>query len=369
MTTESSNTTANEFYFTAIKPYISEVIPSNEEAELRGKDYIRWGENDDYGNFLFKCYSECPILQAVINGTTDYVAGDDITLNVPELAFEANKEGETFRDVITRVMLDYYIFGNGYMHIVKNRAGKIAELYWLDARYVRSGLKNQVFYYNEDFGKKWGKSKKTVVYPAFIPEGQDAASVLMFKTPNSRGTYGTPVWEAAIKPVMTEMGIDTFHLAEINNNFLGSAIINFNNGNPSPEQKENLEKNVKEKLGGAENAGRIMLSFNKGKDNATTVERLGTDDFDNRYNDLAKKTQLQIYTVFGANANLFGVPTESNGFNAEEYQSSFKLYNRTRVKPVQRYISSRMDRVFQMQESVTIIPFTIEENTREQVVE
>ena len=369
MAMESSNTTANEFYFTAIKPYIQEVIPSNEESELRGKDYIRWGENDEYGNFLFKCYSECPILQSIINGTVDYVAGDDIIVNVPTLAYEANKEGDSFRDVITKIMIDYYIFGNGYMQVVKNRAGKIAELYWLDARYVRSGLKNQVFYYNEDFGKKWGKSKKTVIYPAYMPEGTDATSVYMFKTPNSRGTYGTPVWEAAIKPVMTEMGIDTFHLAEIQNNFAGSAVLNFNNGTPTPEQKAEIEKNVAEKFGGAENAGRIMLSFNKGKDNATTVERLQSDDFDSRYNDLAKKTQLQIFTVFGANANLFGVPTESNGFNSEEYQSSFKLYNRTRVKPVQRYISGRMDRLFQMQDAITITPFTIEENTTEQVVE
>lgn len=369
MTTELSNTTANEFYFTAVKPYILETIPSNEESELRGKDYIRWGENDEYGNFLFKCYSECPILQSIINGTVDYVCGDDISLNVPNLAFEVNREGETFRDIITKALIDYYIFGNGYIQVVKNKGGRIAELYWLDARFVRSGLKNQVFYYNEDFGKKWGKSKKTVVYPAYMPEGTDSTSILMLKTPNSRGTYGTPIWESAIKPVMTEMGIDTFHLAEIQNNFAGSAVINFNNGTPTPEQKAELEKNVAEKFGGCENAGRIMLSFNKGKDNATTVERLQSDDFDSRYNDLAKKTQLQIFTVFGANANLFGVPTESNGFNAEEYQSSFKLYNRTRVKPVQRYISSRMDRLFQMNDAVTITPFTIEENTKEQVVE
>lgn len=369
MTTESSNTTANEFYFTAIKPYILQTAPSNEEKDVRGKDYVYWGENDEYGNFLFKCYSECPILQSIINGTVDYVCGDDIVVNIPELSFEVNREGETFRDIISKVLIDYFIFGNGYLQIVKNLKGGIAELYWLDARYVRSGVKNQTFYYNEDFGKKWGRSKKTVLYPAYMPEGTDATSILMFKTPNSRGTYGTPVWESALRPVMTEMEIDKFHLAEIQNNFAGSAVINFNNGTPTPEQKEEIEKNVTEKFGGSENAGRIMLSFNKGKDNATTVERLQSDDFDSRYNDLAKKTQLQIFTAFGANANLFGVPTESNGFNSEEYQSSFKLYNRTRVKPVQRYISSRMNRLFQMKNSITITPFTIEEGTKEQVVE
>lgn len=364
-----NNTTANnEFYFTAIKPYIVELIPSNEESEIRGRDYIRWGQSDEYGNFLFKCYSECPILQAIINGTVDYVCGDSIELTVDRLRFETNREGETFRDVISKVLIDYYIFGNGYMQIVKNKGGQIAELYWLDARFVRSGLKNQVFYYNEDFGKKWGKSKKTVIYPAYMPEGEDVSSVLMFKTPNSRGTYGTPVWEAAVKPVMTEMSIDTFHLAEIQNNFAGSAVINFNNGVPTPEQKEELERSVSEKFGGSENAGRIMLSFNKGKDNATTVERLQSDDFDKRYTELAKKTQLQIFTVFGANANLFGVPTESNGFNSEEYQSSFLLYNRTRVKPVQIYVSDRMDRLFQTNGSVKIVPFNIQ-NNQEQVVE
>lgn len=369
MAMELNNITANEFYFTAVKPYFVETIPSNIERDIRGKNYIQWGENDEYGNFLYKCYSECPILQSIINGTVDYVCGDDININIKELEFEVNREGETFREVISKALIDYYIFGNGYLQVVKNKAGKIAELYWLDARYVRSGLKNQAFYYNEDFGKKWGRSSKTIIYPAYMPEGIDAASVLMLKSPNSRGTYGTPVWEAALKSVITEMEIDKFHLAEIQNNFAGSAVINFNNGNPSPEQKAEIEKNVSEKFAGSENAGRIMLSFNKGKDNATTVERLQTDDFDKRYQDLAKKTQLQIFTVFGANANLFGVPTESNGFNAEEYQSSFKLYNRTRVKPVQRYISNKMDWLFQTKEAITIVPFNIEETSTEQTVE
>lgn len=369
MATESSNTTANEFYFTAVKPYFVDTIPSNIEKDLRGKDFIQWGENDDYGNFLFKCYSECPVLQSIINGTVDYVIGDDIRLNVPGFDIKCNREGEAFREVITKVFIDYFTFGNGYLQVVKNYKGNISELYWLDARFVRSGLKNQVFYYNEDFGKKWGRSKKTIIYPAYMPDGKDSTSVYMFKTPNSRGTYGTPVWESAMKSVVTEIEIDKFHMSEIMNNFAGSAVINFNNGIPTPEQKAELEKNVSEKFGGSENAGRIMLSFNKGKDNATTVERIQTDDFDKRYESLAKKTMLQIYTVFGANANLFGVPTESNGFNAEEYQSSFKLYNRTRVKPVQRYISDRMDRLFGMQGSVTIVPFTIEENTGEQAVE
>ena len=369
MEMESNNTTANEFFFTAIKPYLINSIPSKEETDLRGKEYVRWGENDEYGNFLYKCYCECPILQSIINGSVDYVCGNDIYLTVADLQEKVNREGESFRDVISKVLTDYYIFGNGYMQIVKNLKGEIAELYWLDARFVRTNSRNQAFYYNEDFGKKWGRSKKTVIYPAYMSEGEDDTSVYMFKTKNSRGTYGTPVWEAAIKSVVTEMEIDKFHMAEIQNNFAGSAVINFNNGNPSPEQKAELEKNVREKLGGSENAGNIMLSFNKGKDNATTIERLATDDFDKRYIELAKKTQLQIFTVFGANANLFGVPTENNGFNSEEYQSTFKLYNRTRIRPVQIYISDRMDRLFGMEGSVRIEPFSIEENNSEQVVE
>lgn len=174
-----------------------------------------------------------------------------------------------------------------------------------------------------------------------------------------------PVWGAAIKSVVTEIEIGKFHLNEILNNFASTAIINFNNGVPSDDDKDEIERSIQEKFTGSENAGRFLMCFNDNKDSATTVERLGTDDYDERYASMAKRVRSEIFTAFRANPNLFGLPTENLGFNNEEYESTFKLFNRTVVKPIQRDLIAVLKA---LGSEISITPFSLN-NDDEQTVE
>lgn len=354
--------------FAAINKVIVDSIPQPVENDGR-KNYISWGSDDMYPNFLYDLYLNCATLQSIIDGTVNYIGGDGVVSNIS--LKKANLKGETFEYVISKLASDYMIFGIAYMQVVRNKIGGIAEIYWLDARFVRSDKENELFYYNEDYGKKWGRAYKTVVYPKFVSDATGVAtSVVCIKTPVSRGTYGTPAYGSAIKSVVTEVEIDKFHLNELDNNFMPSAVISFNSGIPSDEEKAEIEKNIQEKFSGAENAGRFILSFNNGKDNATTIERLSSDDFDKRYESLSKKTQQRIFTAFGASPVLFGCYQEGTGFNDQDYPEAFKLYNRTRVRPIQKLFIDAFDKVFGVEGSLTIKPFSInwEDDAKEEVV-
>ena len=61
--------------------------------------------------------------------------------------------------------------------------------------------------------------------------------------------------------------------------------------------------------------------------------------------------------------------TESTGFNEQEFSESFKLYNRTVVRPIQRNISNTLDKIFGMEGSITITPYSIDDSVRENNVE
>lgn len=345
--------------FAAIDKTYEESIPSSAEYDYKGKGHIAWGTGDDYPVFLYSLFLECPTLQSIINGTTNFISGDGVVPNVG--LKKANMKGETYDDLVSLLASDYLTFGIAYLQVVRNKVGGIAELYWLDARFVRSDKENEMFTYNEDFGKKWGRSSKSIVYPKFVPDAVNVpSSIICIKTPTSRGTYGTPVWGSALKSVITEVEIDKFHLNEIENNFVGSAVININSGIPDDEQKREIEKNIQEKFTGAENAARFLLVFNNNAENATTVERLSGDDFDTRYDSLADKTQQQIFTAFGCSPVLMGVYQQGTGFNDQDYMQAFKLYNRTRVRPIQKQIIDAFDKVFGTVGSLTIKPFSID---------
>lgn len=348
--------------FAAIDKYLTNNIPSSKEGEARGKNYITWGDDDRYPNFLYQLYLDCPTLATIINGTTNFITGNGVHCNISGWDY-ANKKKETWEHLLQKLAYDYLTFGICYIQVIRNKQGDVCEFYYLDSRFVRSDEYNEMFFYNKEFGKRYGRSNKTIIYPKFVADAIDVpSSVICIKTPYSRGTYGIPTWGSAVKAVMIETGIDDFHLSELENNFTASAIINFNNGVPSDEDADEIEKNVREKFSGEQNAGRFVLSFNNGKDNETTVQRLGTDDFDKRYESLAKKTEKQIYTAFGCSGNLFGVPTENKGFNAEEYSQTFTIYNRTRVRPIQMQLIDAFDNVFGLKSSLIIDPFELSEN-------
>ncbi len=355
--------------FVSLEPYATKAYPVYKEIENR-KDYISQGDWDDYPLFQYDCYLKCPILNTIVNGTADFITGNDVICQVPGFEKSINRKGETANDIIGRCAVDYMLYGAFYLQIIRDNRGKVAEIYWLDYRYVRTDKYNECFWYSEDFGKKYGRTSKALVYPRFMEDSLEPTSIMMVKSKVSRGVYGTSSWGSCLSSVITEIEIDKYHLNEITNNFTASAIINFNNGTPTDEQKKEIEKNVIEKFTGSENAGRFVLSFNNSKDNMTTIQRLGEDGFDKRYDALSKHVNQQIFTAFGANPNLFGIPTENNGFSNEEYEESFRLYNRTRVRPIQQVITDAFDKIFGVTNSLSITPFSMDENkTQEETVE
>ena len=54
--------------------------------------------------------------------------------------------------------------------------------------------------------------------------------------------------------------------------------------------------------------------------------------------------------------------TESTGFNSQEFEQSYRLYNRTQIRPVQRLITEAYERIYGKTGVLTIKPFTIDES-------
>lgn len=366
----NSNDKQVKIQLAALDPYLTTNKVENIEKEISGKDFISWGVDNRFPDYLFSLYSDCATLQSVINGTADFICGNEVTCNVPQFQKTINKKGDTISDIIQKLAVDYLIFGGFAIQVIKDFNNNVAELYWIDFNKLRSDKKNEVFYYSEDWGKSYGRVKY-ITYPKWKMGDENATSIFYYKGTKTRSVYPTPVYNASITACELEKKINTFHLNEICNNFTSTKIINFNSGIPDDEIKNEIEKNLNEKFSGAENAGRFIVSFNENRDSETTITDIATDDFADRYDALAKRSASQIFTAFRATPNLFGLPTETTGFNAQEFAESFKLYNRTTVRPIQNQIVNALDKIFGVTSSISIEPFSIEDNVinKEEVVE
>lgn len=346
--------------FAAIDQYITRNIITPEEKETKsgGREMMTWGENNDYPLYLLDLYNNVATLRSIIDGCVDFVTGNDVEPKRTLYDGAMNKTGDSARDIVRLCAASFYHYGGFALQVIRNAVGEVAEIYPLDLRYLRMNKDGNVFYYCEDFGKRYTRSNNVIVYPAFMPNANHPASVLYVKNTDTQ-VYPAPLYAASVKSCEVERAIDTYHLNAIKNGFHSSLFVNFNAGDPGDEIKDEIEKNFVEKFCSEDNAGRVGFSWNTNKDSATTFESLKVDDFADQYTALSKHCRQQIFTAFRANPNLFGIPTESLGFSAEEYKSSFALFNRTEIIPVQQMIVDAFDYVLDMEDSIAIEPFTL----------
>lgn len=358
--------------FAALDPYIERNIVSPKETQLHGKDFVEWGDNNLYPDYLLSLNETVPTLRSIVNGTVDFIVGDDVSILPLHPGFEngqMNGRGDTIAEQVEDLARDYEMYGGFALQIIRGRDGSVAEVYHLPIRFLRANKECDVFYYCEDWQKRGRKD--TIVYPAFIPGLKDrwfeldeetrnrhASSVLYVKTDHTH-TYPVPVYAASVKACETERMVDEYHLNAIANGFCPSIIINFNNGIPSDQMKEEIEQEVDEKFGGPKNAGRVMLSWNPNKESATTFETPNITDFGEKYKALAETSRERIFNAFRAYPNIFGLST-ATGFSIEEFDSAFKLYNRTAVRPVQRMIADTYDKIYNQKGVLNIVPFSLD---------
>jgi len=343
--------------FYAIDQYIEDNIVKPTEKEISGKDFIAWGDHNDYPYYLQNLYDNCATLKSVIDGLSDYICGDEIIVNSEIYSNTINSRGETLADIIRYIAKDLSKFGGFSLNIVRNKLGGIAEIYYLDFKKVRSNKKGTKFYYADDWGKSYGRVK-FIEYPSFFDkENVYANSIFYFKN-DVNSVYPTPIYSAATIACEIQKKINQYHLNNLNNNFSGNYIVNFNSGQPSDELKEEIENEFYDKFTGVENAGRPMLCFNNARQNETTITKIETSDFADKYSALADRSRQEIFTAFRATPNLFGIPTETTGFSEQEYAEAFKLFNRTTVKPLQDIIIKSFNKIFE-NDIINIKPFTI----------
>lgn len=378
-----SNTKQNKpsrasFSFAAIDPYVDNKMILPVERFVSGKDLVEWGNRNSYPDYLLDLYNNVPTLRSIVNGNIDFITGDDVSIlpltdNLPN--GQMNNRGDNIREQIKDIAKDYEIYGGFALQIIRNLIGMVAEVYYIDMRFLRTNKEGNVFYYCEDWSKS-GK-KDVIVYPAFMPNlkwdtlddeqrNRNASSILYVKNVHTQ-VYPAPLYAASIKACEIERLIDDFHINSLQNQFVSSAIINFNNGDPGDEMKKEIEDAINEKFAGAANGGRIMLSFNKNKESATDIVEFEVKDFGERYKALSEHSRQQIFTAFRANPNLFGIPTEGNGFANEQYAESFKLYNRTQIQPVQRLIADTYDKIYDTKGVLTIVPFSMDGETEDNI--
>lgn len=329
------------------------------ECVVNGHDYVRWGDRNNYPQYLYDTYTNCGVLKSIIDGCADFTFGKGV-INNTGIEGE-NQFGDTIEEVIDKIIIDRWIFGGFAMQVKYNKIGDIISLAHIDFRKCRINEACDTVFVNNRWDK-WG-SNRYDKFHAFDREtgAEDGVQIYYYKGYRCRGIYPVPDYAASLVSAETLIKIGHFHYDELNNNFMASGIMNFNNGVPGKTEMEIVERKVNDKFCGVRNKGnrntaRLMVSFNTDKDHATTFDRLATDDLDTRYQTLYSSAMADVFISLRCQPILFGLPSLT-GFADQNFDEAFDLLNDTHISKKQSEIKRIFAKIFDNENAIIFIPF------------
>tara|TARA_Y100001938_G_scaffold78975_1_gene109061 strand:+ start:616 stop:2637 length:2022 start_codon:yes stop_codon:yes gene_type:complete len=339
-------------------------------AEVRGKDWIEYGTEDWrnlYPQFLIDLYYSSSITAAIVNSTSEMIAGENLIIeNEEDRDLEARVKLQNFMDrangneslheVIKKLAFDFKLQGAFAINIVwsKDRT-QIAEIYHVDVSKVRCARpdafgKTPGYYISAD----WSNTRQNKPYyvSAFNANDRTCANQLMYSglySPNMNSYY-TPDWVSCANWALIDGRISEYHLNNISSGFSGSFMVNFSNGIPTAEERHQIEQSIAAKFTGQKNAGNFVLTFSDDKTRTPEIQAISPSDLDKQY--LALQELLTQNILSGHRVTspmLMGIKNDTGlGSNVDELNASGNFYLNTVVKPFQDQLVKQLRKIFQV---------------------
>jgi hypothetical protein len=150
--------------------------------------------------------------------------------------------------------------------------------------------------------------------------------------------YYSPVdYQGCLQYCSLEEEVSNYHLNNIKNGLQPSLLLNFNNGIPTDEIQEIIERKIYDKFSGSSNAGRFILAFNESSEAQASVEPIHLPDAHAQYDFLAKESREKIMIGHGVVSPILLGIKDNTGFgnNAEELRTASILMDNIVIRPFQ----------------------------------
>ena len=227
----------------------------------------------------------------------------------------------------------------------------------IPAQYIRSGkmVDGQIdtYYYSANWAKYKKGEYRPRPYAAFNTEDRTQASqILMIRDKNPALFYGfAPDYVAATDWIQMELEIAQFHLSNITSGMTPSMHVGFSNGVPTEEERRTIERQLNQKFAGSGNAGKILITFNDGKETAPVIEPIQMNDAQSAWEGMSKQAVNQILAGHRVTSPiLFGIRAEGGGLgnNADELRDAFSLFSNTVIVPFQSTLIRGLEKIFKV---------------------
>jgi len=309
-------------------------------------------DQDDFFEMLTDAYNTSTTNAACIEGVSDLIYGKGLTTT--DNLFKEELSRLIPPEDLRRVSFDVKLYGNAAFQVVWNKEHtKVKKLYHVPVQTLRAkkleiSSKIETYFYCTDWSDT-RKHKTKIEIPTFGTSKEEREILYIKEYEPNRYYYSLPDWISALQYSISEAELSNLHVNNIENGFLPTAMVNFNNGVPAPEERQTIESLLEAKFTGTSNAGRFMVSFNDDAINKPTIDVIPTENLHEKYQYVAEYAQDRILVAHRiVSPLLFGIRTANNGFSSQsdEMKTAFSIMQTMTIFPFQNLLLNAIDKVF-----------------------
>jgi len=315
-------------------------------VEDKRKEWVAYGDDNNYYQYLIDLFTSSTTNNAIINGISNMIYGKGLD------ALDSSTKTDEYaalrsifsNDCLKKIALDLKLLGEACFQVLYQN-GKVYKAEHFPRQTLRPEKMNEegdieAYYYAPDWEKVKQNTKLKRIANFGHGNGKEP-EIKVVKKYVSGYDYICPVdYQGALAYCELESEISDFLINDVQCNFSGTKVVNFNNGVPDREKQLQIKSEVMNKLTGSRGE-KVIVAFNNNAESKTTVDDIPLDDAPAHYEYLANECIRKI--IMGHRVTsplLLGVRDGNSGLgnNADEIKTASLLFNNITIKPYQDQI-------------------------------
>ena len=322
--------------------------------EDKGKNWVLNGRNNDFYQDIIDRKNGSPTNNAIINSYVSLIYGKGLmdsngANNVSNwLKFKTMISPKEVRKIVS----DFKLFGEASIQVIKaNRRNELPTLLHLPKNKVVPSIENEEgiiegYWYCRDWNHK--NQNPPEYYPTFGTSNENIEIYNIKPYTAGKEYFSDPDWLSGFAYAIMEEEISNLYVNCIKRGLSAGYIVNIPDGNSlTDEEKDRLEKQIKQKLTGSSNAGTFVINFKGGTEDITVTVMPVNDNIHKQWEYLTTEARQQLLTAHQVTSPmLFGIKDGSGfGNNAEELNEAFELLMDSVINPMQLFITEAFEEI------------------------
>ncbi len=292
--------------------------------------FWRWGDDNLLPNHLSVLSRQAVTHRRIINDKADYISGKGFSFDgsIPLLsAFveRANGDGESLRQVISRIAFDKMLFANAFLEVVRDTKHTTLALFHQDASRCRVAKDSKHILIHPDWTCfKLNEAKCLPIYPNFeVQDDGSERSIIHYKDYEPMFVhYGVPSYIAGLNVSAIAYKTDKWNISRLDNSFQMSGVMLLDDAVSSEEEAEQIIHSAEQKFGGR--PGQVLFVVKDGSDSDNSRFIPLTSSSDGDWESLHTQANTDIVVAHSWFRSLSGIDY-STGFSSERILHEYEV--------------------------------------------